>query len=175
MTEYSYSPEKGLTLRSGFGFSCVYVIESLKDVERKTGEELYHDLLKYEKINDPNIIVEYREVNNREELFKELESIHDILKSTGKVPLIHFETHGNKDGIALKSDEFVPYKILLPLLREINIIAQNNLFIVVAACNGGNMSFIIKDCLNEACPFFGVLGPTEMITAKEVINGYKAF
>jgi hypothetical protein len=58
-------------------------------------------------------------------------------------------------------------------LREINVLAQNNLFVMVAACHGAHLMKMIDP--TDRSPFCGVFGPSEELTARDVFVGYKAF
>lgn len=175
MTETNDQAAPGYVLRSGFGFKTVWVLESLPDGEYRTGKELYDGILLPRHRRDPGLLVEFVDVADREGLFRSLEQIRSTLASTGQVPLIHFETHGNEQGLGLKSGEFVCYEELCPVLREINILSQDNLFVVVAACQGSYLAFMLKDSLTDPCPFWGICGPSVEITAGDVIAGYSAF
>jgi hypothetical protein len=175
MSEYEFSPVNGSIIRTGFKLSMVCIIESLPDSDRKTGRELYEDVLSIEKIKDPSLTIKYYDVDNKQDLFNRLHLISRYIRCTGKIPLIHFETHGHKDFLQVKSGENINYDELLSNLRPINILTQNNLFIVVAACYGGYMPYTLHKFLLERCPFFGILGPMERLSAVEIIKGYTAF
>ena len=162
-------------MKTGFHFKTIWVIESLPNGEYRTGKELYDDVLYYKHIQDPNVLVEFVEVTDKSSLKEQLGKILLTLKSTGQIPLIHFETHGNKEGLELKSGDFVLYEDLCQILREINILTQNNLFVIVAACNGAYLSFILKNSLTMPCPFWGICGPSVKINAVDIIAGYSAF
>ena len=175
MAERRQSPEAGLILRTGFGFKTIWVLESLPNGEYRTGKALYENVLLPMHSKDPGLLVEFLDVPNRIALLDALETIRSTLESTGDVPLVHMETHGNQEGVGLKSGECVRYEEICPTLRRINILGRNNLFIVVAACHGVHLSFILRDLLAEPCPFWGVCGPSEEISAGDIIDGYSAF
>ncbi len=175
MTEYGYSPETGLRMQTGFGFKTIWVIESLPDGDYRTGKELYDDVLCYKQIQHPGFLIEFIDVADRLQLFAALGRITNDLRQTGNVPLLHIETHGSKEGLTLKSSEFVRYEELLPAFRTINVLAQNNLFVVVAACEGGYLAFVLRESLTSPCPFWGICGPSVEISAGDVLKAYSAF
>jgi len=175
MADQNQSPDKGLTLHTGFGFKTIWLLESLPDGQYHTGRELHRTVLLPRQREDPGLLVEFVDIPNRAALFGALEKIRSTLASTGQVPLIHLETHGDKKGVSLKSGEHVLYEELCPVLRKINVLAQNNLFVVVAACNGVYLSFILSNSLTDPSPFWGVCGPSVEISAGDVIDGYSAF
>lgn len=175
MADHHQSPGNGLTLHTGFGFKTIWLLESLPDGEYHTGRELYRTVLLPRRRENPGLLVEFVDIPNRKALFRALKKIRSTLASTGQVPLIHLETHGDEKGMSLKSGEFVRYEEICPVLRTINVLAQNNLFVVVAACNGAYLSFILSNNLTDPCPFWGVCGPSVEISAGDIIDGYAAF
>lgn len=78
MSEYEFSPVNGFVIRTSFSFSMVCIIESLPDSDRKTGRELYDDVLSIEKINDPSLSIDYYNVCHKQELFDRLHLIKRI-------------------------------------------------------------------------------------------------
>lgn len=175
MTEYNHSPEKGFSMRTICGFKTIWVIESLPAGDYCTGKTLYEDVLRYKNFNKPKLIVELIDVQDRKNLIDVLEKISEDSKSTGHTQLLHLETHGNTEGMSLKNSDFIRYEELLPCLREINVLSQHNLFIVVAACQGAYMAKLLADKLTLVCPFWGICGPSDTISAEDLIKGYTAF
>ena len=162
-------------MRTTFGFKKIWVIESLPDGEYRTGKVLYDDVLFYKNLQNPNLLVEFVEVHNRKDVTTVLERITDNLRTTGHIPLLHFETHGNKDGMGLKNGDFIGHEELLPFLREINILTKHNLLVVVSACNGAYLTKILANSLTLPCPVWGICGPSESISAGDLVTGYSAF
>ncbi len=175
MSEYGYSEESGFSLKSGFGCKTIWVIESLRPGDYRTGKELFDDVLYYKHVQDSGLLVEFREVEGRDGLFSVLDEINIDLRTAGNIPLIHFDTHGNQNGFELRSGEFIPFEELLPSFRQINEFAQNNLFVVAAACHGEHLAYILHDSLLLPCPFWGVCGPSVEIRAGDLLKGLKAF
>ena len=173
MTEYGYTDRTGVTLKTEFGFRTIWVIESLPEGEYRTGKELREDVLYYLQIKDPGLYVEFVEVEGRTDLFVALATVKSTIERTGQVPLLHLETHGAVEGLSLKSGEFVRYDDLFLPLREMNILVQNNLFVVVAACSGAHLIQIINPSARS--PVWGFCGPSKEVTAQDIFRGYKAF
>ena len=78
-------------------------------------------------------------------------------------PLIHFDTHGNKDaGIYVDGeDTFADWNTLTEKLQAINIHTKNNLAVVCATCFG--LHAIKPISLQSAAPFFLLLAPEENV------------
>lgn len=161
-------------MEHGFGFNTIWVIDSVPDGERKTGEELY-EFLCLKNLRDRNFIIEFIKVQDRRSLFESLERVKSKLLEKGQIPLLHFDMHGSAEGLQLKSGDFVRYEELLPLLREINILTQHNLFLMVAACEGVYFIRILIGNLSKPAPFWGICGPAVEIYPDDVIKGYSAF
>lgn len=175
MPEHNNAPGSPLVWNRSFGFSYVWVIESLRSGDFKTGRQLYNVVLRPAQVQNPGLQVEFIEAHDRIELLEVLAIVKSTLQATGQTPLIHFETHGDQDGIELQSGEYVPYNELCPYFREINILARNNLFIVAAACHGGHLAFSLHGSLTEASPFWGICGAHELIPPGDMITGFSAF
>ena len=58
-------------------------------------------------------------------------------------------------------------------LRNLNIKSKNNLFISLATCYGGHLLKIYKPW--ETCPFFGYIGPSELVYNLDLEASYSAF
>ncbi len=173
MSEYRYSDTAGLAITSRGGFKTIWVVDSIPPGELPTAKELFDDVLTYQNISDPGFNIEYVSIISKSDLFACLERIYQVLRTTGAIPLIHFETHGNREALVLSSGERVTYEELFPALSRINILSQNSLFIAVAACHGAYLGKMMVDA--ERSPFWAILGPTQELTAAEVLSGNRAF
>jgi hypothetical protein len=89
------------------------------------------------------------------------------------------ETHGLLDppnvaqGFYLASGEIVTWTDLKPLLTEINLACSINLLLVSGACDGAAFAQVIVP--SDRAPVFGVLGPTRVVGAGELLDGHLAF
>lgn len=140
-----------------FGFNSIYIIESLRPEDRKTGTNLFNDLIRYRaeqyKLHAELIIIE-----TKEEFFNELMNIKQNLIEKKILPYLHFEVHGSENGLQLRSLEMVYWKELYKYFVDINIILRNKLFISLATCYGAYMYKVID--IESRTPFFGYVGPT---------------
>ncbi|MFZ2658122.1 MAG: hypothetical protein WAX69_24530 [Victivallales bacterium] len=174
MSKYSHTPEHGLKIETVVRFSHIYVIQSLGQAEFHSGRQLYDKVLKKQAESLGWLNVVYREIDTATQLFDLLEEIAENAKNKKEMPLLHFETHGSKEGLTL-TEEYVSYIKLLPDLRKINVLTCNNLFIIVAACQGAYLRDILIPSLGEESPFWGVCGPSDELNGQILLEGYSAF
>jgi hypothetical protein len=153
-----------------FEFSHIYVIESLRSDDDKTGTELFNDVIR------PNMMKRSSEQNCM--LFnvtakRDLLQILETICQKEVNPIIHFEMHGDEYGLQFTNYETISYSELQPYFLKLNETCGNNLFITMATCNGG---FIFK-AINPATwsPFWGFVGPFENVSNGDIIENYSAF
>ncbi len=154
-------------------FSKIIVIQSLPDDERQTGTEIHDDIIRRRAWFDPNLKTELIDISSKSEFHELLEKIKYDARRKVVLPYIHFETHGTKDGIVLKSNEGIQFKEFLPTIREINCLTKNNLFISVGACWGGRIQF--ETDISKPCPFRGFIGPMDRIYPEDMLISFTAF
>jgi hypothetical protein len=150
-------------------FNRIYIIQSLRTGDKRTGDELLNDIILRRIKNET---AEIRDIATETELYNYLDYIKENVNK-GYLPFIHFETHGYKDGIELSDGTDISWKDLVPYLRQINIQSRNNLFVSMAACKGGNIQFGVK--ITEPCPFRGFIGPMEDVWELDLLNSYNEF
>ena len=154
-------------------FTEIIVIQSIPEEERKTGTEIYDDIISRRAWKDPNLKTDIINVENKREILHLLESIKRKTKEKESIPFIHFETHGTKKGISLSSNEEIFWKDIIPILRSINIYSENNLFISVSSCWGGNIQFEIE--IGKPCPFREFIGPMNKIKPNDLLISFTNF
>ena len=149
-------------------FNKIIVLQSLDANGRKTGTEIYDDIISRRAWADPNLSTELVNIDNKKHLFYYLNKLKQDSSSYGILPFIHWEMHGFEDGLVLTSDESIYWEEILNALRDINIASKNNLFISVSTCFGGRIQFIID--ITQPCPFRGFIGPMEVIGDNDLLN-----
>ena len=158
-----------------FKFNKIYVIESLKEDEHKTGKELYEDIIRRRQMsNSDRFISEYKPINNKIE-YKALLSEIEKECSNGILPILHFEIHGfsDKSGLALNNNESINYLELAEDLSRINIKTGNNLFLTLAVCHGAYLLETIK--IDKPAPYLSFLGSFEKINNDDILYRYSEF
>jgi len=157
-----------------FAFNKVYVIESLKDNDPRSGQDLYNDIIvRTAKRQNDQFSHELFVVNTCSELKEKIGLLVQRTANASEFPMIHFEIHGNKDGFVLGSGELLKWEELYMLLAQINLNIGNNLFITSAVCYGGYLLQIVQ--LDAPCPFYGIIGSFDELTYSEHMESYSEF
>lgn len=151
----------------------IAIIQSLPSNEKQTGKELHDVTIKYIQFEKPSLENDFYDVNNKNEFFEVLNKIIIIAKEENKFFFLHFETHGNDEGIGLKNGELVSWFELLPIFRELNILYKNNLSIHLAVCEGNSLIRAI-DPLDRS-PFAFIVGSFEKIYNYDILNAFEVF
>jgi hypothetical protein len=158
---------------TSFRFSRIYVVESLRPGDRRTGTELYQDTLVPATWQFSWLSLRRFQPVNRADLFRCLKDIAIECRKDNAGPLLHFEAHGSEVGLELSSGETVCWADLWRPLAELNAMCRLNLFVVVSACCGASVFKTIVP--TEPAPFWGLLGPRETIGPDELLQGFRTF
>jgi hypothetical protein len=165
-------------------FSDIRIIQSLEDGERKTGTELFETLRYYPlKLGNEKLDVLLDDIKTYDDLKSIFADIRERIKNQNRIPIIHFEIHGdeNKSGLILSSGDFIPWGDVVKYLVEINILTRNSLIVVMGVCFG---SYIGLDALTRTfsfppkLPHEGRSAFTWMIASSESVTDrqiYEAF
>jgi hypothetical protein len=103
---------------AGGQFDKIYVLEGLELSERKTGKELYDDLLKWKCIQITGLTADYVPIQNKAKFLNAFKTIKNDVDKNGTYPVVHLELHGNKSGLGTPSGEFITWSELYNLLRH---------------------------------------------------------
>jgi len=160
--------------------NTIIVIESLGLSDRKTGEELYDDIiLRYKELfsktyNQP-LITRYFKAIGKKELLGVLTSIAEQSYIYPKGILIHLETHGSDDkcGLVLSNEELVSWPELQELLIQINVKTDNQFYLCMATCFGRYIHETIDH--NLQAPFCAYISASEIISESEIIENFEPF
>ncbi len=153
-----------------FEFNVIYILESLRENEDKTGQDLYHFI--ENELGYKN--TKFFNVSTRKDFFN---SFMDILKTTSEnsSPIIHLEIHGSKKGLQLNNGEFVLWLEIKSQLQKINIKCKNNLFLTLAVCEGAFLISIIENAIGEPAPFWALLGSSGELLSTNISVGFKEY
>lgn len=154
-------------------FDAVYVVESLRNTDRKTGEELYDEVIGPAGYRHSKLLTELVQPTNREEFFKAFHGFVEKAVKEDRWPLIHIETHANKDGLELTSGEFIRWSELKGVLQALNQASRFNVFVTVAACSGAYLASTLSPV--DRAPVWAIIGPAERIGDDEVLEAFRAF
>ena len=158
-----------------FVFNKVFVIESLENNERKTGKELYNDILKWKPLQSGMVFTcEFIDLNCRNDFFDFFNKIQNDAY-LGLKPIFHFEIHGLKDksGLSLKNGEIIHYKELAIALSTVNQIIGNNLFLTLSVCHGAYLLGNVQ--IDKPAPFIGFVGSFDLIYNSDSLMRYTEF
>lgn len=145
----------------------------MPDGDLKTGTRLVEDQLSIAQSRYENLEVAHRRPTSKAELLKDLETIRDGALLEGTYPFIHFDCHGNPDGLQTANGDHISWEELRLLLIQINYACKCNLMVVIAACNGINL---IKCCTKlDRAPFYAAIGTETKVKAGKLEQDLLAF
>lgn len=164
-----------LVFASSFSNNVLVILDGLGDGEQQTGrwlEETVNDLSAI--IHRPNYCTRYR-VYDAKELYTVLKMVETDCKTGTTKPVLHFECHGDAEkGLFLaRSGEYVGWQTLLRLISGINIASRNNTGLVMASCNGFEITKFVR--IDQPCPFHFVLGPDTSVLTGNLYDEMTAF
>lgn len=150
----------------------IIVIESLKANERKTGKELFDDKLKWKGMLRKDMFVEYYPVYSKKDFIITLHDISNKMKP-GEIFTLHFETHGDDNGVALASGETIFWDEFYDLIRPINIKMGHLLLIVMAMCKGG--ALVSKLDITKRAPYKAFIAAFKNVSFDVISRGFEVF
>ena len=155
---------------SSLRFDSSVVIESLESADFKTGTNLVESVLAPHSSVEPGFVTELYEPKTRDELLGTLRAVLQTARRYGRSPIIHLETHGDREGLGLTSGQRVLWSDLAPLLAEINMVSRMNLLVVAALCH---MVEILRP--TDRAPAFGIVGTEEVVKAGDLYKSMQRF
>ncbi len=150
----------------------IIVIQSLKETEKRTGDELHDSILQYKKYLHADTFVELHNVSTVSEFTETVKNIENSM-TEGTIFTLHIETHGSDEGIHLSSGEYVTWKLFFDVIRPINIKMCNLLIVTMAMCKGGAILSYIEP--EKRAPYLAFVGSHRDLTVDEVSRGFSAF
>lgn len=157
-----------------FEYTHIYIIQSLRLNDAKTGTELFNDVI-HRRMMQRGLETQCAllTANSKIEFFNALETIRKAEVFQLAKPIIHFELHGDENGLEINNGETVSWTELQFFLLQLNGICRNNLFVSMATCKGG----YIHKAINPSmwAPFWGFMGPIEEVMGEEILANYSSF
>jgi len=100
--------------------------------------------------------------------------IYKAMLEKAGVPILHFSSHGNEEGIKLTNNAFLKWNELRELLIPINEVLNGGLIICISSCFG------FKGCRmamssDTGLPFYGLIGPNSDATWSETAVAFVTF
>ena len=151
-----------MQLNSGFSCNSVIWISSLPSAEIAPTNRMVDAVIAHSR--ELGFGFQHVPVSSKAKLLRLLDELAVHANERNMKPLIHFDTHGNKDaGIYIDGENtFADWNTLAEKLQAINIRTKNNLAVVGATCFG--LHAIKPISLQTAAPFFLLLAPDEEVT-----------
>lgn len=163
-----------LTFDSVFSNNAVFILDGLKLSDLQTAKNLHDELRDLAGTTTGMPFISMYKVNSRKELFAALKEIQQYC-SAGSKPIIHFEVHGDKEGIFIgDTEEKISWGELITVLRQINTVTKNNLGVVMASCYG-LYAITIEIEITEPSPFYFLIGSEEEILSGLIADQMKEF
>lgn len=153
-------------------FNGIVIIESLRKGDSKTGRRLYDELESWGFGYDITLFNNFYNVETKKEFFNIIHLLEKKINTESYYPILHLETHGSKEGIELTKDK-INWQELFDGTRKLNIATQNNLLIVLAACNGAHA--YKKVLPSKEAPFCMLLGPAKTVNMHNIDQGFQVF
>lgn len=150
-----------MQFNSGFSCNSVIWVSSLPSSEMPPTNRMLDAMTAHSR--ELGFGFQHVPVSSRVKLWGLLDELAMHARDHSMKPLIHFDTHGNKDaGIYLNDeDAFADWNTLAENLQKINIHTKNNLAVVGATCFG--LQAIEPISLQTEAPFFLLLAPEEKV------------
>jgi len=137
-------------------FNKIFVIESLREEDTKTGRDLYYKYLKLKVEQIGELEAELVTPKTKQEFIDFLERVSTEVQTTDLLPMLHFEIHGSPEGLELGSGEFIRWMDMYAILVGINTHIGNNLLITLAVCKGNYLARIVNP--TKRAPVLGLIG-----------------
>ena len=154
-------------------FNSVYVVESLRDGDLKTGNDIYEICVYPEGQLKSGLHTAFFEPKTKKQLMDTLSSIIDECREKQRGPILHIDVHGGSDYIESGNGERILWADLKPYLCELNTISRLNLLVVMAACDGINLAKVLLP--TDRAPVWGFIGPQSKVQSGKLLEGFINF
>lgn len=151
----------------------VAVIQSLPDKETQTGRKLYEEILKYISFKKTYIENEFFDITDKSDFFSVLKEINEKAVNENKFYFLHFEIHGNNNGVVLKNGDSISWRKLLPYLISLNLFYKNHLSLYLAVCKGLDIAGNVLH--TDRAPFSYAIGSFSKVYTDDILKGFEIF
>lgn len=149
----------------------IFILESLKIGDQKTGQQI-HDFLDSKGLSN-----KFFEFKTKQELLDLLLYIKNISEMEKVQPFVHFDCHGDENGIGIvkanNSLELITWREISASFREIYIASEKKSVICMSTCKGFNAIKLVA--YFEPCPYDYVCGSFQNISFNKSFLGYSKF
>lgn len=82
-------------------FNKIYIIQSLSEEERQTGEQLYNHINMLNTFHNDEIEVEFKIVTHKNELLYHIDTLTKEAIEKGIFPILQIDAHGASNGTGI--------------------------------------------------------------------------
>lgn len=154
-------------------FGKVDIVEWLRHDDRRTGAELFDELEPLGIVSKPQVLTQLHRVATRAEFVSVLRLIESEFRATGRLPVLHIETHGDYEGIGVSDAEGFTFHELMEELIPLNTLTELRLILIVSACLGMWAVKMLQPVTRAAC--LAVIGPNRKLDDHELARGFQTF
>lgn len=159
---------------ASFSLGEIVIIQSLDEIQRKSGDEIYRHVSKIIEEKKSSLQVRIINCGSAIEFQHIIENLTNELKGGGRIPLLHIECDGDeKEGLNFANNSDLSWEQVAVLLSHLNSACETNLLAIFSACFGGYFVSQIKP--NQAMPCYGAIGPSSRIHPDEIEKTLKDF
>lgn len=149
----------------------IYVLESLKKANPKSGHQVYQNL------QGKGISSSFFHIQSKRDFEDALRRMTVEVSLTKEKPIIHLDFHGNVDGLGIydvaDNREFMTWTEMRELFRELYVQSGMKSLIAMSSCKGINVAKMVA--YGEPCPYASVTGCFESISFPDSVRLYTAF
>ena len=150
----------------------IIVIEWLDDGDRKTGKDLYDDVLLYKTSSTIPLTSEYHLAKSKDDFIAILQEISNNHQD-GEIVTLDIETHGSVDGLGLSQGEILSWTAFFDLTRPLNVKCGGLLVITLSMCLG--LANIIGVTPEKRAPFSVIIGANRVMFPDELYDCMSGF
>lgn len=159
---------------ANFRLSRIVIVESLESHELKTGAEVAELVNTSDDASRLRLAAEYCACDNAPEFIRIVSNLSLDVQSTGRVPLLHVECHGDQDeGLEFRNGSVLGWQELSSLLVDLNHATRFNLIAVFSACYGAH--FLARMDSIDPAPCYAMIAPTDAVRDYEILSGFRTF
>jgi hypothetical protein len=147
-------------------YDYVGIIDGLGPSDRKRFD-ITGQLMSF--LGSAGVTTALAEVGSADELLGALETFRKQAVA-GHRFMLHFVSHGDKNGIAVGAD-FADWVKIRPFLKRIHLATEETLLLNMSTCKGLHGVKIVDD--SERYPFFGIIGAKEDLLVVDALKANK--
>jgi len=150
----------------------IWIIEWLPSGDLRTGRQLHKWMQSRRRGWSA-----YFKCESKQDVLFAIEHAIDLAQNSKMSPVLHFEAHGNENGLGKEYGsghvEFIGWNEITKSLQKLNLATRCNLVVVVAACIGfAGIKALVQ---GPRAPAIALVGPNASIRADNLLSATKEF